>query len=387
MLPVRRSSWVLDTSLSFVIGVASAQALAAAPSGPGALYAIGTAEGSAISLHGCVNGQALARTSLASPLAAAPELARDGSALYAVTRARELIRYGVSTLREQARASLDFEPAAIAASSGADAIVLVGGRGHDALSAHDAVTLAESMRYRLPEAFSVTAILDLALRRRMVVAFGDLDEAWEIAYDRDAPPVLQGLVHDYRMGEAIALPGRLTPRRFKLPGATRALVPAADANRLARIDIAGRLGIVDLEVRREIEHPPTPPLTPSAQLAPWRSASRQGWLIADAGSEQATVLDAASWRIAGHMAAGGRILALTSWGEQVLVAHATTNGLVVSSFDPTTHTVKQLRAAAPEAPAPLRFVTGSGGCIALLDHDQRWLAGFVMPAGSRAPIR
>jgi hypothetical protein len=29
---------------------------------------------------------------------------------------------------------------------------------------------------------------------------------------------------------------------------------------------------------------------------------------------------------------------------------------------------------------PLRFVAGTGGCLALVDRDDRWLAGIVVPA-------
>ncbi|AWI52934.1 cytochrome C oxidase Cbb3 [Aquabacterium olei] len=62
----------------------------------------------------------------------------------------------------------------------------------------------------------VSAVYDAAPRRSFIVAMKDLPELWEVSYDAKAEPVHDGLVHDYRMGEAIAKPGFLTPRRTPL---------------------------------------------------------------------------------------------------------------------------------------------------------------------------
>jgi hypothetical protein len=60
------------------------------------------------------------------------------------------------------------------------------------------------------------ALLHHAGRRSVVAAFPAFDELWELPLERDAPPVFDGLVHDWRMGEAIATPGWFTPRRMPL---------------------------------------------------------------------------------------------------------------------------------------------------------------------------
>jgi len=62
----------------------------------------------------------------------------------------------------------------------------------------------------------VSAVYDAAPRRSFVVALKDLPELWEISYDPQAAPIHDGLVHDYRMGEAIAKPGFLGVRRTPL---------------------------------------------------------------------------------------------------------------------------------------------------------------------------
>lgn len=104
----------------------------------------------------------------------------------------------------------------------------------------------------------VSAVYDAAPRRSFVVALKDLPELWEISYDRDAPPIYDGLVHDYRMGEALAKPGFLGVRRTPLEeplddfffdpsyqhvlGATR---PAAGNE-------GGRAQVINVNVRRKI---------------------------------------------------------------------------------------------------------------------------------------
>ena len=62
----------------------------------------------------------------------------------------------------------------------------------------------------------VSAVYDAAPRKSFVVALKDIAELWEISYDPKAEVIHDGLVHDYRMGEAIARPGYLNARRTPL---------------------------------------------------------------------------------------------------------------------------------------------------------------------------
>ncbi|MBO9676788.1 MAG: c-type cytochrome [Acidovorax sp.] len=62
----------------------------------------------------------------------------------------------------------------------------------------------------------VSAVYDATPRQSFVVALKDIPELWEISYDPKAEPIHDGLVHDYKMGEAIAKPGYLGVRRTPL---------------------------------------------------------------------------------------------------------------------------------------------------------------------------
>lgn len=62
----------------------------------------------------------------------------------------------------------------------------------------------------------VSAVYDAAPRKSFIVALKDLPELWEVSYDPQAAPIYNGYVHDYKMGEGIATPGYLNPRRTPL---------------------------------------------------------------------------------------------------------------------------------------------------------------------------
>jgi mono/diheme cytochrome c family protein len=62
----------------------------------------------------------------------------------------------------------------------------------------------------------VSAVYDAAPRRSFVAALKDIPEVWELTYDDNAPPLYAGLVHDYRLGEGILVPGPFPPRHIHL---------------------------------------------------------------------------------------------------------------------------------------------------------------------------
>jgi hypothetical protein len=96
-------------------------------------------------------------------------------------------------------------------------------------------------------------VVYLPARRSFVIAFDTLPELWELSVDPQAPPVHDGLVHDYRMGEAIASPGFLGVRRTPLAAPLRAL--AADARGGAYVlarSADGAWLLINLDVRRAI---------------------------------------------------------------------------------------------------------------------------------------
>jgi hypothetical protein len=106
-------------------------------------------------------------------------------------------------------------------------------------------------------ASEVAALHAAPSRRAFVVSFRTLPEVWEISHDPDAAPIFDGLVHDYRMREGIALAGFLNPRRTQLTRPLHELgFSANQAWVLGRedVDAQGRavLALVQLDVRRRV---------------------------------------------------------------------------------------------------------------------------------------
>lgn len=62
----------------------------------------------------------------------------------------------------------------------------------------------------------VSAVYDARPRQSFVAALKDIPEVWEIPYGKDAEPIYPGLVHDYKMGEGLALKGLFPVRRILL---------------------------------------------------------------------------------------------------------------------------------------------------------------------------
>ncbi|MFT3818088.1 MAG: hypothetical protein QM750_10740 [Rubrivivax sp.] len=118
------------------------------------------------------------------------------------------------------------------------------------------------------------ALHHLAARRSFLLAFDGLAEWWELSLDPQAEPIFNGLVHDYRMAEAIAEPGYLGLRRTVLPEPLAALAAGEGGFVLARGADAptGRavLYLVQLDVRRavarfELDADPDVPAARAAQ--------------------------------------------------------------------------------------------------------------------------
>lgn len=330
----------------------------------------------------CAGGHETGSFALPPGVRAVAALAPDGDAAFAATTNRHLLRLSIPTREPQADRTLSFDPAALAVSGGAGATVLVGGSGDRPLSAHHARTLDVAHEYRLDDGrrATVSSIVDRPQRSRFVVAFSDLDEIWEIDYAPDAEPVLRGLVHDYRMREAIELPGRFTPRTFEVPGATRALVAGAVPYEILRIDLAGTPGILNLNVRREIERPSTGTLPDPERIAAWRGGRSRGWVLADEGAPALRVLDAASWKLVAPIVVEGEVLAIKALEDgNVLAALALPDAISLVRLDVELRRTNEVSRGTLRGVGPYRFVPGTNGCFALVDAENRWISGVAAP--------
>jgi len=99
----------------------------------------------------------------------------------------------------------------------------------------------------------VSAVYDAAPRKSFIAALKDIPEVWEIPYDKDAPPVYEGLVHDYRTGEGIPAAGPFPVKRIRLDDYLDDFFFDASYTHLIGASRDGGKGqVVNLDVRRKI---------------------------------------------------------------------------------------------------------------------------------------
>lgn len=193
-----------------------------------------------------------------------PAFMPDGLHAFVALRDGSIARHGLAAGALTARVQAGADPRGLALS----------GDGQWLLAAHGAaLTLfdrdlqpvrrypAASLDGKLSS--RVAAVFHAAARRSFVVAFETLPELWELSYDRAAPPIFDGLVHDYRMGEAIASSGFLGVRRTPLEAPFTALALDASHRQVFGADAGGALTVLNLDVRRRIARLPAAAPSPA----------------------------------------------------------------------------------------------------------------------------
>lgn len=98
----------------------------------------------------------------------------------------------------------------------------------------------------------VSAVYDAAPRKSFIVALKDIPELWEISYDDNSPPIFEGLVHDYKMAEGIAIPGKLNPKRTPLEVKLDDFFFDQSYTNLIGASRDGAAQVINLNIRRKV---------------------------------------------------------------------------------------------------------------------------------------
>ncbi|MBP8120272.1 MAG: hypothetical protein KAY04_03435 [Burkholderiales bacterium] len=309
----------------------------------------------------------------------------DQSAVFIGTRDGELLKLATPELGVTRRRPVDGRVMQLFAPDSAPLLLAVVGTASGAqrllvLDRDSLATLREvPLQDRLGDRLFISRIAESTYRNSVLLAFGDAPELWELFLAPDAAPVFEGLVHDYRMGEAISEPARLPIRRIRTGHSFDDFLVEPDSPHLMvrqrSGDGARRVRRFNLDVRRTVAefHPDTEPMLSSAitvsqagqrlLLAPTpqgvqlyrmplmtpigpieltgdgcRIASplHKQWAVLWAcGGDDArrfSIIDAASWRVMAVLDAGEngaiRQLAIDSAARRVLVASSA--GMLVS---------------------------------------------------------
>jgi len=135
-----------------------------------------------------------------------PKFSPDGRFVYFGSRDGWVSKFDIYNLKYVAeiRAGINMRNIAV---SGDGRFVIAGNYLPHTLVLLDAVDLTPlkiiPVRDDAGKSSRVSAVYDAAPRKSFIAALKDIPEVWEIPYDDKAEPVYPGLVHDYRMGEAL----------------------------------------------------------------------------------------------------------------------------------------------------------------------------------------
>lgn len=316
----------------------------------------------------------------------APALTAQG--LWCVAQGGELQRWQLDEAWRLAlrRPVADRAHAVVASDDGALALVAHGERLEllDAqgrlVKAFEGTDLARRRRG------SASELLHLRQRRSFVAAWPTLGELWEIQLDPHAPPVFDGLVHDYRHGEGIAAPGYLGVRRAPLgvPMPTLAFVDAGVPW------MAGLLGdelvVVHLDVRRRIAAWPLPGARPQDALLRRPLGAAPSWWVPQGAAVQ--TIDPLRWTLGPRLVMPGPVHRLQPLADTVIawVGEGAAARLVArreeGSWEPFAAEAGGVRGIACDPTAARLLVAGSHAAeLQALDASGRVLQRWPRPGG------
>lgn len=195
---------------------------ARAQAAPSALLVLHDA-GRMLTLLDAQNGTKGVAATLPTPLSGPLQISPDGARLYGASTAGDIVQLALPGLALIARASAPVGPGTpLLALSGDGRWLLAAGAQASVAQIFDAATLAPAKRIAIetPDARQhsrAAQLLSLPSRQSWLLAPEALNELWEISWNPGAAPIYDGLVHDYRMGEALPRSGFLGVRRTPLP--------------------------------------------------------------------------------------------------------------------------------------------------------------------------
>ena len=152
----------------------------------------------------------------------------------------------------------------------------------------------------------VSAVYDAAPRESFVVALKDIPELWELPYGDKTGPVYEGLVHDYRMGEAIAAPRPFGIRRTVLDEILDDFFFDPPYDHVIGAARDGHTGqVVNLNVRRRIATVDLPGLPHLGSGITWEWNGRPVLATPNLKEGQVTIVDMKTWKTVAQIQTAG----------------------------------------------------------------------------------
>lgn len=144
----------------------------------------------------------------------------------------------------------------------------------------------------------VSAVYDAAPRKSFIAALKDVKELWEIPYGEGHDPVYPGLVHDYRMAEALADRGPFPVRRIFLDDTLDDFYFDGDYRHVMGTSRQGGKGqVVNLDIGRKIADLDLPGMPHLGSGITWEYQGRPVMASPNLRTGEVTVIDMKTWQV------------------------------------------------------------------------------------------
>ena len=144
----------------------------------------------------------------------------------------------------------------------------------------------------------MSAVYDAAPRKSFVAALKDVPEIWEISYDDAGCADLRRPRPRYKLGEGIAIPGKLNPRRTPLDEVLDDFFfDPSYAYVIGAARKGGKGQVVNLDVRRKIADVPLPGLPHLGSGISWERRGTRVLATPNLKGGRVSVIDMKSWKV------------------------------------------------------------------------------------------
>lgn len=233
-----------------------------------------------------------------------PKFSPDGRYVYFASRDGWIAKYDIWNLKLVAEIRAGINTRNLAVSSDGRFVMVANYLPHTlvALDARDLKPIRViDVKDDDGKSSRVSAVYDAAPRKSFIAALKDLPEVWELSYDDHASPVFNGLVHDYKMAEGLAVPGPFAPRRIQLDDFVDDFFFDAHYDHLIGSSREGRAQIVNLNVRRKIASVDLPGMPHLGSGITWNYQGRPVMATPNLKDGVVTVVDMESWKTIKHI--------------------------------------------------------------------------------------
>jgi DNA-binding beta-propeller fold protein YncE/cytochrome c553 len=229
-----------------------------------------------------------------------PKFSPDGRFVYFASRDGWISKYDLWSLRmvAEVRVAINTRNAAVSRDG---RFVMAGNYLPHTLVVLDAADLRPlkviPVRDEKGRTSRVSAVYDAGPRGSFVAALKDIPEVWEIFYTDKHDPIYEGMVHDYRSGEAIAAAGPFPVRRTKLDEyLDDFFFDQSYAYVIGAARDGGKGQVVNLDVRRRIADVALPGLPHLGSGISWELDGRRVLATPNLKEGVVSVIDMKDWK-------------------------------------------------------------------------------------------